>query len=55
MSTSFFSTETEKKLTFEISVLKMDLDLCQTEMEIERQTHLREEKALHARVIEVEE
>jgi hypothetical protein len=51
----FFSTETEKKLTSEISVLKTDLDICRAEMEIERQTHQREEKALHAQVIEAEE
>jgi hypothetical protein len=44
----FFSTETEKKLTSEISALKMDLDLYISEMETERQTHQREEKALHA-------
>jgi hypothetical protein len=44
----FFSTETKKKLTSEISVLKMDLDLNRAEMEIERQTHQREEKALRA-------
>jgi hypothetical protein len=31
----FFSTETKKKLTYEISVLKTDLDLSQAEMEIE--------------------
>jgi hypothetical protein len=51
----FFSTETEKKLTFEISVLKTDLDLSRAEMEIEHQTHQREEKALHAQVIKTEE
>jgi hypothetical protein len=48
-------TETEKKLTSEISVLKTDLDLCWAEMEIERQTHQREEKVLRAQVIEAEE
>jgi hypothetical protein len=42
-------------LTSEISVLKTDLDLCRAKMEIERQTHQRKEKALHAQVIEVEE
>jgi hypothetical protein len=41
----FFSTETEKKLTSEISALKMDLDLYRSEMETERQTHQWEEKA----------
>jgi hypothetical protein len=51
----FFSTETEKKLTSEISALKTDLDLYHSEMEIERQTHQREEKALRALVIEAEE
>jgi hypothetical protein len=51
----FFSTETEKKLTSKISVLKMDLDLCQAKMKIERQTHQREKKALRAQVIEAEE
>jgi hypothetical protein len=33
----------------------MDLDLYRAEMEIERQTHQREEKALRAQVIETEE
>jgi hypothetical protein len=33
----------------------MDLDLCRAEMEIERQTHQREEKTLCTQVIEVEE
>jgi hypothetical protein len=51
----FFSIETEKKLTSEISALKMDLDLHRSEMEIERQTHQREEKALCAQVTEAEE
>jgi hypothetical protein len=51
----FFLTETKKKLSSEISALKMELDLCWAEMEVERQTHQREEKALHAQVIEVEE
>jgi hypothetical protein len=44
----FFLTKTEKKLTSKISVLKMDLDLSQAEMEIERQMHQREKKALRA-------
>jgi hypothetical protein len=48
-------TKTEKKLTSEISALKTDLDLYRSETEIEHQTHQREEKALHAQVIEVEE
>jgi hypothetical protein len=51
----FFSTETEKKLTSKISVLKMNLDLYPVEMEIERPTHQMEEKALRAQVIEAEE
>jgi hypothetical protein len=51
----FFLTKTEKKLTFEISALKTDLDLYRFEMEVERQTHQREEKTLRAQVIEVEE
>jgi hypothetical protein len=42
-------------LTSEISVLKIDLDICRAEMEIERQAHQREEKALRAQVIEAEE
>jgi hypothetical protein len=48
-------TETEKKLTSEISALKTDLDLYRSEMEIKHQTHQREEKTLCAQVIEVEE
>jgi hypothetical protein len=51
----FSSTETEKKLTSEISALKTDLDLYRSEMEIEHQTHQWEEKVLCAQVIEVEE
>jgi undecaprenyl pyrophosphate synthase len=51
----FFSTEIEKKLTSEISALKTDLDLYHFEMDIERQTHQWEEKALRAQVIEREE
>jgi hypothetical protein len=51
----FFSTKTEKKLTSEISALKTDLDLYRSEMEIECQTHQREEKALRAQGIEAEE
>jgi hypothetical protein len=48
----FFSTETEKKLTSEITALKIDLDLYRSEKEIEHQTHHQEEKALRAQVIE---
>jgi O-phosphoseryl-tRNA(Cys) synthetase len=51
----FFSTETEKKLTSEISALKMNLDLYRSKMEIEHQTHQWKEKALRAQVIEAEE
>ena len=48
----FFSSETEKKLSSELSALKAELDLYQAEMEAERQTHQKEEKALRARVVE---
>jgi hypothetical protein len=51
----FFLTETEKKLSFKISALKMELDLYRAKMEVEHQTHQSEEKALHAQVIEAEE
>ena len=51
----FFSSETEKKLSSEVSALKIELDLCRAEMETERQTHQREEQALRARVVEAEE
>ena len=50
----FFSSETKKKLSSEVSTLKAELDLCQAELETERQTHQKEEKALHARVVEAE-
>ena len=50
----FFSSETEKKLSSELSALKIDLGLCQAELEAERQTHQKEEKALRARVVEAE-
>ena len=36
-------------------LLKTELDLYRAEMETERQTHQREEQALHARVVEAEE
>ena len=49
----FFSSETEKKLSSEVSTLKAELDLCWAELEAERQTH-QKEKALHARVVEAE-
>jgi hypothetical protein len=44
----FFLTETKKKLSSEINALKTELDLCRAKMEAERQTHQREERALHA-------
>ena len=51
----FFSSETKKKLSSEVSALKAELDLCRAEMETEHQTHQKKEKALCARVIEAEE
>ena len=50
----FFSSENEKKLSSEVSALKAELDLYRAEMETERQTHQKEEKALRARVVEAE-
>ena len=50
----FFSSKNEKKLSSEVSALKAELDLCRAEMESERQTHQKEEKALRARVVEAE-
>ena len=50
----FFSSENEKKLSSDVSALKAELDLCQADMEIERQTHQEEEKALRAQVVEAE-
>ena len=50
----FFSSENEKKLSSEVSTLKAELDLCRAELETKRQTYQNEEKALHARVVEVE-
>ena len=35
----FFSSKNEKKLSSEVSALKTELDLCQAELESERQTH----------------
>ena len=35
----FFLSETEKKLSSEVSTLKEELDLCWAELETERQTH----------------
>ena len=50
----FFSSENEKKLSSKVSALRAELDLCRAEMETERQTHQKEEKALRARVVEAE-
>ena len=50
----FFSSKTEKKLSSEVSSLEAELDLCRAELETERQMHQKEEKALHARVVEAE-
>ena len=50
----FFSSETKKKLSSELSALKTELGLCQAKMEAERQTHQKEEKALRAWVVEAE-
>ena len=50
----FFSSKTEKKLSSEVSALKTKLDLCRAEMETERQTHQKEEKALRAQVVKAE-
>ena len=50
----FFSSKNEKKLSSEVSALKAELDPFQADMEIERQKHQEEEKALHVRVVEVE-
>ena len=37
-----------------MSTLKAELDLCQAKLETKRQMHQKEEKALHAWVVEVE-
>ena len=50
----FFLSENEKKLSSEVSALKADLDLLRAELETERQTHQKEEKALRAQVAEME-
>ena len=50
----FFSSKTEKRLSSEVVAIKTELDLCRAEMETERQTHQREEQALHAQVVEAE-
>ena len=41
-------------MSSEVSALKAELDLYRAEMETERQTHQKEEKALCARVVEAE-
>ena len=41
-------------MSSELSTLKTELDLCQAEMEVERQTHQKEEQALRAWVVEAE-
>ena len=41
-------------MSSEVSALKVELDLCQADMEIERQKHQEEEKALRVWVVEVE-
>ena len=42
-------------MSSELSALKTELGLYQAEMEAERQTHQKEEKALRAWVVEAEE
>ena len=39
-------------MSFELSALKAELDLCQAEMEAKHQTHQKEEQGLRARVVE---
>jgi len=46
-------SETEKKLSSEVSALKAELDVCLAELETEHQTH-QKEKALRAWVVEAE-
>ena len=41
-------------MSSEVSSLKTDLDLLRAELETERKSHQKEEKALYARVVEVE-
>ena len=50
----FFSSKTERKLSSELSALKIELGLCQAKMEAERQMYQKEEKALRAQVVEAE-
>jgi len=47
-------SETEKKLSSEVSSLKTDLDLLWAKLETERKSNQKEEMTLHARVVEVE-
>ena len=47
----FFLSENKRKLSSEVSTLKVELYLCRAELETERQTHQKEEKALRARVV----
>ena len=49
-----FLIRKREKVVFEVSALKVEIDLCRAEMETERQTHQKEEKALRARVVEAE-
>ena len=51
---SFSRPKTRKKLSSEVSALKVELDLLLAELETERQMHQKEEKTLRARVVEVE-
>ena len=51
---SFSRLKLRKKLSSEVSTLKAELDLCRAELETERQTHQKEEKALCVWVVEVE-
>ena len=41
-------------MSSEVSSLKVDLDLYRAELEAERQTHQKAEKALRARVVDAE-
>ena len=50
----FFLSETEKKLSSEVSTLKAELGVRLAELETERQTHQKEEKALRVWVVEAE-
>ena len=41
-------------MSSEVGALKIELDLCWAEMEVEHQTHQKEEQALRAQVVEAE-